>query len=108
VRVKAVVFISGTTTFGVLPGTKIVELLPVTVIVEVLGAAPAAAVIVTVVLHVGLHEGAENVAVTPAGSWDSENATACVVPDRSVAVTVVDPAAPPAVTVTAPGLALKE
>src|SRR5512132_2280829 len=82
----------------------VLALVPVTVIVDVPGAAPAAAVIVTVVEQVGLQVAAENVAVTPAGSADSEKATGCVVPLRSVAVMVVVPEAPPAVTVTVVGL----
>src|SRR2546425_953970 len=88
--------------FGVL------GLVPVTVIVEVLAAAAGAAVMVTVVLQVGVQEAAENVAVTPAGSGDSEKVTAWVVPARSVAVMVVDPGAPPAVTATLVGLAANE
>ena len=86
----------------------VLALVPVTVIVEVLAVAPAAAVRVTVVLQVGLQEGAENVAVTPAGSGDSENVTGWVVPVSSVAVMVVDPGAPPAVTATLTGLAANE
>jgi hypothetical protein len=96
VRVKVVVLLA------------VFALVPVTVIVEVLAVAPAEAVIVTVVEHVGLQEGDENDDVTPAGSAESEKATACVVPARSVAVTVVDPDAPPAVTVTLVGLAASE
>ena len=86
----------------------VLGLVPVTVIVEVLAVAPGAAVMVSVVLQVGLQEATENAAVTPAGSGDSENVTAWVAPPRSVAVTAVDPDAPPAVTVTAPGLAPSE
>src|SRR5437667_4812507 len=86
----------------------VLGLVPVTVIVEVLGLAPAPAVRVTVVVQVGLHEAAEKVAVTPAGSGERENVTACVVPATSMAVTVVDPGAPPAVTLTTVGLAASE
>ena len=89
-------------------GMPAVVVRPVTVIAETLAAAPAAAAIVTVVLQVGLHEGAENVAVTPAGSGERENATDCVWPDRSVALMVVEADAPPAVTVTVSGLAANE
>ena len=95
-RVKAVVLLT------------VLGLVPVTVIVEVPAVAAAEAVIVTVVEQVGLQEGAENEAVTPVGSGDSENVTAWVAPARSVAVTVVDPDAPPAVTVALPGLAASE
>ena len=86
----------------------VLGLVPVTVIEEVLAVAPAAAVMVTVVLQVGLHAGAENVAVTPAGSGEREKVTAWVVPARSAAVTVVEPDAPPAVTVTLAGFAANE
>jgi hypothetical protein len=86
----------------------VLALVPVTVIVEVLAVAPGAAVMVTVVEQVGLQEAAENAAVTPPGSADSEKVTACVAPVRSVAVTVVDPGAPPPVTATVPGLAASE
>jgi hypothetical protein len=83
-------------------------LAPVTVIVEVLAAVPAATVMVTVVLQVGLQEGTENAAVTPPGSADSDKVTACVAPASSVAVMVVDPGAPPAVTATVVGFAASE
>lgn len=86
-----------------------VVVLPVTVMVETLAAAPAAAMIVTVVLQVGLQEGRLNVAVTPAGSAERENATGWVIwPDVSVAVMVVAADAPPAVTATVSGLAANE
>ena len=87
---------------GVTPGVVVV---PVTVIVEVLAPMPAATVSVSVVLQVGLHEADEKAAVTPAGSAESENVTACVAPASSVAVMVVDPAGPPAVTLTTVGFA---
>ena len=86
----------------------VLALVPVTVIVDVLAGVPPATVIVTIVEHVGLQEGAENVAVTPAGSGDSEKVTAWVVPVSSDAVTVVVPDAPAAVTVTLLGLAARE
>ena len=80
----------------------------VTVTVVELAVAPAAAVTVSGVLQVGLQEGVENAAVTPAGSPETEKLTAWVVPATSVAVMVVDAAPPPAVTVTLPGLAVSE
>ena len=86
----------------------VLGLVPVTVIVDVLAGVPPATVIVTVVEQVGLQEGAENAAVTPAGSGDREKVTAWVVPVRSVAVMVVDPGAPPAVIVTVGGFAASE
>jgi hypothetical protein len=86
----------------------VLGLAPVTVIVEVLAVAPVDATIVTVVEQVGLHEGDENAAVTPAGSGEREKVTACVAPARSVAVTTVDPDVPPAVTVTVVGFAASE
>ena len=79
-------------------------LVPVTVIVEALAVAPGAAVIVIAVLQVGLHEGDENAAVTPAGSGESEKVTAWVAPATRVAVTVVDADGPAAVTLTFAGL----
>ena len=99
-RVKVVVLVTGVT-----PGAVV---LPVTVMVVVPVVAPAAAVSVTVVLQVGLQDGTENVPVTPAGSADSEKVTGCVVPLRRVAVMVVDPDAPAAVTVTVVGLVANE
>ena len=78
----------------------VLALVPVTVIVEVLPVAAGPAVIVIVEEQVGLQDGDENVAVTFGGSGASEKVTGCVVPACSVAVTVVDPDAPPAVTVT--------
>jgi hypothetical protein len=86
----------------------VLGLVPVTVIVEVLAVAAADAVRVTVVEQVGLQDGVENVAVTPAGSGDREKVTACVALVSSVAVTVVVPDAPPAVTVTLVGLTASE
>ena len=86
----------------------VLGLVPVTVIVEMLVVVPGAALMVSVVLQVGLQEATENAAVTPAGSADSENVTAWVVPASSVAVMVVEPGAPPAVTFTVSGLAANE
>src|SRR5438876_122910 len=91
---------------GLVPFTVIVVAPAVTVVV--LAVAPAVAVIVRVVVQVGLHDGVENAAVTPAGSADRENVTAWVVPARSVAVTAVVPGAPPAVSATVLGLAANE
>ena len=76
--------------------------LPVTVIVEVPGAVEAAAVMVSVVEQVGLQEGGEKLGVAPLGSPDTAKLTGCVEPASSVAVMVVAPDAPPAVTVTLP------
>ena len=86
----------------------VVGLVPVTVIVEVLALVTPAAVMVSVVAQVGLQEGRENPAVTPAGSPETEKLTAWATPARSEAVTIVDPGDPPAVTVTALGLAPSE
>jgi hypothetical protein len=82
--------------------------LPVTVIVEEPAAVVAAAVMARVVEQVGLQEGCENAAVAPLGRPDTAKLTAWVEPVSSVAVIVVDPGAPPAVTATEVGLAASE
>jgi hypothetical protein len=92
-RVKVVVLPSG---------------LPVTVIVEEPAAAVAAAVRVRVVEQVGLQEAAEKFAVTPPGSPVTAKLTDWVEPVSSVAVMVVEPGAPPAVSATEVGLAASE
>jgi hypothetical protein len=51
-------------------------------------------VIVTVVVQEGLQDVGESAAVAPDGRPDTWNDTACVAPDDSVAVTVLETAAP--------------
>ena len=81
---------------------------PVTVIVEVPGAVEARAAMVSVVVQVGLQEGCEKLPVAPLGSPVTEKLTGCVEPVSSVAVMVVAPDAPPAITVTVEGFAASE
>ena len=87
-----------------------VVVLPTGLPVMVIGKVPAGVenevAMVRVVEQVGLQEAIENPA--PLGSPDTEKLTACVEPASSVAVMVVAPGAPPAVTVTLPGLAASE
>ena len=79
--------------------------LPVTVIGNVPVGVAAAVVMVSVLLQVGLQEAAEKFATAPLGSPDTAKLTDWVAPVSSVAVMVVDPDAPPAVTTTVVGLA---
>ena len=63
---------------------------PVTVTVDVPVGVEAEVVSVNADEHVGLHDPGENAAVAPTGRPEAENETACVVPETSVAVIVLD------------------
>jgi hypothetical protein len=78
------------------------------VIVEEPAAVATAGVMVRVVAQVGLQEGCENAAVAPLGRPDTAKLTDWVEPVSSVAVMVVEPGAPPAVSATEVGLAASE
>ena len=68
--------------------------LPVTVIVELPTGVVAAVAMVSVLVHVGLQEGAEKLAVAPLGRPEALRLTAWVVPVRRVAVIVLVPLLP--------------
>jgi hypothetical protein len=63
---------------------------PVTVMVDDPVGVDPEVVSVNVDEHVGLHEPAENAAVVPLGTPETENATDCDVPETRVAVIVLD------------------
>jgi hypothetical protein len=63
---------------------------PVTVIVDEPVGVDVAVVRVNVVEQAGLQDPGENVAVAPDGKPDAENDTDCVVPETSVAVTMLE------------------
>ena len=64
-------------------------LVPVTVTVVVASGVLADVVSVTVLVHVGVHEGAAKLAVVPAGNPLALKLTAAAVPETNVAVTML-------------------